>query len=38
METFSNILLAVELVLFTLLMANLGNLIIHLLIKEHGNN
>jgi hypothetical protein len=38
METFSNILLAVELVLFTLLMANLGNLLIHLLIDNHANN
>jgi hypothetical protein len=38
MQTFSNILLAVELVLFTLLMANLGNLIIHLLIDNHAND
>jgi hypothetical protein len=38
MQTFSNILLAVELVLFTLLMANLGNLIINLLIDNDANN
>ena len=38
MQTFSNILLAVELVLFTLLMANLGNLIINLLIDKNAND
>ena len=38
MQTFSDILLAVELVLFTLLMANLGNLIINLLIDNNAND
>ena len=36
MQTFSDILLAVELV--TLLMANLGNLIINLLIDNNAND
>ena len=38
MQTFSNILLLAELVLFTLLIANLGNLLINLLIDNDANN
>ena len=38
METFSNILLVSQLVLFTLFMANLGRLLVHLLIKDNANN
>lgn len=38
MQTFSNILLVAELVLFTLLIANLGNLFIHLLIDNNAND
>ena len=38
MQTFSNVLLVAEIVLFSLLMANLGNLIINLLIDNDANN
>jgi hypothetical protein len=38
METLSKILLVSELVLFTLFMANVGRLLIHLLIDENANN
>jgi hypothetical protein len=38
MQTFSNILLIAELVLFSLFMANIGKLLIHLLIKENAND
>ena len=38
MKVFETILLVSQLVLFTLFMANVGNLIIHLLIKDHANN
>lgn len=38
MQTFSNILLCAQLVLFALFMANVGKLLIHLLIKENANN
>jgi len=38
METFSTILQVVQLVLFALFMANVGNLIIHLLIDNDANN
>ncbi len=38
MQTISNILLVAELVLFSLFMANVGKLLIHLLIKENANN
>jgi hypothetical protein len=38
MQTLSNILLLAEIVLFTLFMANVGNLIIHLLIDNNAND
>jgi hypothetical protein len=38
MELFSNILLVSQLVLFSLFMANVGNLIIHLLIDKDANS
>ena len=38
MQTFSNVLLLAEIVLFTLLIANLGNLIINLLIDNNAND
>ena len=38
MQTLSNILLVAELVLFTLLIANLGNLLINLLIDNNAND
>jgi hypothetical protein len=38
MQTFSNILLVAEIVLFSLLMANLGNLLINLLIDNNAND
>jgi hypothetical protein len=38
MQTLSNILLVAELVLFSLFMANIGKLLIHLLIKENAND
>jgi hypothetical protein len=38
MQTLSNILLVAELVLFSLFMANVGKLLIHLLIKENAND
>ena len=38
MQTISTILLVSQLVLFTLFMANVGNLIIHLLIDKDANN
>jgi hypothetical protein len=38
METLSTFLQVFQLVLFTLFMANIGKLLIHLLIKENGNN
>ena len=38
MQTLSNILLVAELVLFTLLVANIGNLLINLLIDNDANN
>lgn len=38
MQTFSTILLVCELILFTLLVANLGNLIINLLIDQDANS
>ena len=38
MQTLSTILLVAELVLFSLLMANLGNLLINLLIDNDANN
>jgi hypothetical protein len=38
MQTLSNILLLAEIVLFTLLVANVGNLLIHLLIDNHAND
>jgi hypothetical protein len=38
MQTLSNILLVAELVLFSLFMANVGKLLIHLLIDNNANN
>jgi hypothetical protein len=38
METISNLLLVSQLVLFTLFMANLGRLLVHLLINDDANN
>jgi hypothetical protein len=38
MQTLSNILLTAELVLFSLFIANIGKLLIHLLIKDDANN
>lgn len=38
MEILSNILLVFELILFTLLVSNIGNLIINLLIKDDATN
>jgi hypothetical protein len=38
MQTLSNILLVAELVLFSLFMANVGKLLVHLLIKENAND
>jgi hypothetical protein len=38
MQTFSNILLVAEIVLFSLLMANLGNLLINILIDNNAND
>jgi hypothetical protein len=38
METLSNILLVSQLVLFSLFMANVGKLLVHLLIDENANN
>jgi len=38
MQTFSTILQVFQLVLFSLFMANVGNLIIHLLIKDDANS
>jgi hypothetical protein len=38
METFSNLLLVIQLVIFTLFMGNVGNLIIHLLIDKDANS
>jgi hypothetical protein len=38
METLSNILLVSQLVLFSLFMANVGKLLIHLLIDQDANN
>ena len=38
MQTLSNILLVAELVLFTLLVANIGNLLINLLIDNNAND
>jgi hypothetical protein len=38
METLSNILLVSQLVLFSLFMANVGKLLIHLLINDDANN
>jgi hypothetical protein len=38
METLSKILLVSELVLFTLFMANVGRLLIHLLIDNNAND
>lgn len=38
MQTLSNILLVAELVLFSLLVANIGNLLINLLIDKNANN
>jgi hypothetical protein len=38
MELFSNLLLVIQLVIFTLFMGNVGNLIIHLLINDNAND
>jgi hypothetical protein len=38
MELFSNLLQVAQLLLFTLFMANVGNLIIHLLIDKDANS
>jgi hypothetical protein len=38
MQTLSNVLLLAEIVLFTLLVANIGNLLINLLIDNDANN
>jgi hypothetical protein len=38
METISNALLVFQLVLFTLFMANVGRLLIHLLINDNAND
>jgi hypothetical protein len=38
METLSNILLVMQLVLFSLFMANVGKLLIHLLIDKDANS
>jgi hypothetical protein len=38
METFSTILQVAQLVLFSLFMANVGKLLIHLLINDNANN
>jgi len=38
MQTLSNILLVAEIVLFSLLVANIGNLLINLLIKDNAND
>jgi len=38
METLSTFLQVFQLVLFTLFMANIGKLLIHLLIKDHAND
>jgi hypothetical protein len=38
MQTFSNVLLLAEIVLFSLLVGNIGNLLINLLIKDNANS
>lgn len=38
MQTLSNVLLLAQIVLFTLFVANVGNLIIHLLINDDAND
>jgi hypothetical protein len=38
MQTLSNVLLLAEIVLFSLLVGNIGNLLINLLIKENAND
>jgi hypothetical protein len=38
METISNTLLVFQLVLFSLFMANVGKLLIHLLINDNAND
>lgn len=38
MQTFSILLQLGQIVIFTLFMANIGNLIIHLLIKDDAKN
>jgi hypothetical protein len=38
METFSTILQVAQLVLFSLFMANVGKLLIHLLINDNAND
>jgi hypothetical protein len=38
MKVLETILLVSQLVLFSLFIANIGKLLIHLLIKDHANN